>query len=121
MPVRLSRLRAVRMRGAYGGAQLASRRLTSISARANQRLNLVDVSSACRGELQRRGGPTGMCNTARRPPPPLSFTLFLYFSSSLFLSFPCSPRDFLKSLFQARPRTGRGARGPLFYRPIRRF
>lgn len=42
--------------------------------------------------------------------PPFSSIQSLSFSFSLLLSLLCSPRDFLKSLFQARPRTGRGAR-----------
>ena len=87
MSARSSRLEVVRMRGAYGDAQLAGRRLTLVSARANQRSNLVDVNSACRGKLQRRGGLTGMCNTAR-PSRLLSIhPLSLFLSLSVSLSF----------------------------------
>ena len=67
-----------------GDAQLASRRLTSVLARTNQRSRLVDVNSACRGKLQRRGGLTGMCNTARP-----SLLLFIH-PLSLFLSLSVS-------------------------------
>lgn len=84
---RLFCLKIARMRGIYGVAQLARWRLTLISVRANQRSNLVDVSSACRGELQRRGGPTGMCNTARPPSSP--FNLSLSLSLLLLLLFLC--------------------------------
>lgn len=62
-----------------------------------------------RGEVDRL-----VCATRPDPPPlhliSLSLSLFSSFSFSVSLSFLCSPRDFLKSLFQARPRTGRGAR-----------
>lgn len=63
-----------------------------------------------RGEVDRL-----VCATRPDPPPLHLISLFLSlfsssFSFSVSLSFLCSPRDFLKSLFQARPRTGRGAR-----------
>lgn len=73
MPARLFCLEVARMRRSFSVTQLARRCLTSISTLANQRSSFVDVSPACRGELQRRGGPTGMCNTAS--PPPFSLLL----------------------------------------------
>lgn len=115
MPVRLVRLEVARMRGTQSGLQLARRRLTLASARANQRPNLVDVSSACRGELQRRGGPTGMCNTASPPSPPFSLSLSL--SLSFFRS--CALHATSSNLYFRLDRELVEARGPLFYRPIR--
>ena len=122
---RLFCLKMVRMRGIYGVAQLARWRLTLISVRANQRSNLVDVSSACRGELQRRGGPTGMCNTARLPSSPFNLSLFLSlslsppFSLSLFRSYALHATS--SNLYFRLDRELVEARGPLFYRPIQRF
>ena len=122
---RLFCLKMVRMRGIYGVAQLARWRLTLISVRANQRSNLVDVSSACRGELQRRGGPTGMCNTARPPSSSFNLSLFLSlslsppFSLSLFRSYALHATS--SNLYFRLDRELVEARGPLFYRPIQRF
>lgn len=120
---RLFCLKIARMRGIYGVAQLARWRLTLISVRANQRSNLVDVSSACRGELQRRGGPTGMCNTARPPSSPFNLSLSLSsppsLSLSLFRSYALHATS--SNLYFRLDRELVEARGPLFYRPIRRF
>lgn len=119
---RLFCLKIARMRGIYGVAQLARWRLTLISVRANQRSNLVDVSSACRGELQRRGGPTGMCNTARPPSSPFNLSLSSpppSLSLSLFRSYALHATS--SNLYFRLDRELVEARGPLFYRPIRRF